>query len=198
MPRISPERRQARREQIARAAVEQFAARGIHSTSMANIIDASGLSAGALYTHFTGKDEIITYVARTTVSGIFTGFSELLHRSPPPSPGALMERITERIDSADVPVGFIVQVWSEAVTNPSVRDAANEVYGEAFGFLHQYSRSWLSTAGGLDGQQADAQAPRQARLFISLIYAHILQSSMLDSYETPTFLDDVAGLFPSG
>ena len=71
MVRVSSEYMQARRDRIARAAIDQFSFRGIHLTSMSNIIEASGLSAGTIYNHFKGKNEIIAYVARTTCSELF-------------------------------------------------------------------------------------------------------------------------------
>lgn len=194
MPKISEAQRQARREQIGRAAVEQFAARGIHSTSMANIVDASGLSAGAIYTHFAGKDEIITYVAGTTVSGVFTGLDGLLNSDPLPTHGELMALITARIEQAEVPTGFIVQIWAEAITNPKVHTAANEVYANAFEFFREYATLWLSTSGGLDVRQARSQAPHQARVLLSLIYAYLLQVSILDDYRTTDFLSDISDI----
>lgn len=194
MPKISESRRQARREQIAHAAVEQFAARGIHSTSMANIVEGSGLSFGAIYTHFASKDEIIAYVARTNAGSVFTDLEGLLDSDPLPAPERLMALISEQIVQAEVPTGFIVQVWAEAITNPAVRDAANEVYTAAFEFFREYAALWLSTGGGLDPRQARTQAPRQARVMLSLIYAHILQTSLLDRYRTSDFLDDTADL----
>ena len=45
MPKVSPEHMQARRDQIAHAAIAQFAQRGIHLTSIADIVTASELSA---------------------------------------------------------------------------------------------------------------------------------------------------------
>lgn len=191
MPKISEAQRQARRDQIARAAVEQFAARGIHSTSIANIVEASGLSAGALYTHFAGKDEIIAHVARATVSGLFTGLEALLETDPLPAPDELIAHVVEGLAQAEVPTGFIVQVWSEAIANPAVHSAANDVYADAFQFLREYAFMWLSTGGGLDVRQARALAPRQARVLVGLIYAHILQASLLDGYSTADFLSDI-------
>ncbi|SJN12900.1 Transcriptional regulator, TetR family [Leucobacter sp. 7(1)] len=193
MPKISEAQRQSRREQIARAAVAEFAVRGIHPTSMANIVAASGLSAGALYTHFSGKDEIIAYVARQTVGGVFQGLEGLLGAEVLPTPPELIAQITERISSAEVPTGFIVQVWAEAITNPSVHDAANEVYGGAFEFLRSYSARWLTERSEEGGLPEVGQTERQARVLLSLIYAHILQLSLLDAYRTDEFLRDITG-----
>lgn len=197
VPKISEAQRQSRREQIARAAVAEFSVRGIHPTSMANIVAASGLSAGALYTHFSGKDEIIAYVARQTVGGVFQGLEGLLGAEVLPTPSELIAQITDRIASAEVSTGFIVQVWAEAITNPSVHDAANEVYGGAFEFLRSYSARWLAERSARGGAPEAGHAERQARVLLSLIYAHILQLSLLDTYRTEEFLQDIAG-WPSG
>ncbi|MGE3872078.1 MAG: TetR/AcrR family transcriptional regulator [Parvibaculaceae bacterium] len=49
MPKISDEKRLARRMQILEAAWTCFQKQGLHATTMADIINASGLSAGAVY-----------------------------------------------------------------------------------------------------------------------------------------------------
>src|SRR3712207_9349329 len=59
MPRVTDEHRLARREQILDAATATFAAQGFQATGMAEIIAASGLSAGAVYRYFTSKDQLI-------------------------------------------------------------------------------------------------------------------------------------------
>src|SRR3712207_9276432 len=59
MPRVTDEHRRARREQILDAATATFAAQGFQATGMAEVIAASGLSAGAVYRYFTSKDQLI-------------------------------------------------------------------------------------------------------------------------------------------
>lgn len=192
MPKVSAEHMQARRDQIARAAIEQFSLRGIHSTSMANITEASGLSAGAIYTHFAGKDEIIAYVARTTIDGVFSGVQGLLDAEPLPNLDEVLGFITERIAHADVSSGLIVQVWSEAVTNTAVRQIANEVYTHALGFLREYVTIWLTASEGIDLRQAREQAPSQARVLLSLVYSHILQDALIDTHDRRVLASDYA------
>jgi AcrR family transcriptional regulator len=63
MPRVSEAHREARRQQVLDAAVTCFARDGFHQTSMADILRQSGLSAGAVYSYFSGKEEIIAAVA---------------------------------------------------------------------------------------------------------------------------------------
>jgi len=50
MPRRSEEHMAMRREQVLHAALRCFAEQGFHATSMADVIQASGLSAGSVST----------------------------------------------------------------------------------------------------------------------------------------------------
>ncbi|MBP6684256.1 MAG: TetR family transcriptional regulator [Leucobacter sp.] len=186
MPKVSPEHMQARRDQIAHAAIAQFAQRGIHLTSIADIVTASELSAGAIYTHFTGKHDIIAYVAQTAFTSIFSGVEKMASTQPLPTPDDLIDRIHSGITNAEIPSGMIVQIWGEAATNPDVRAAVNQVYGRALGVLTGYSERWLATA---DEQCASApqQADSLARLMISIIYSQILQTSLIDGYDAGAF-----------
>jgi AcrR family transcriptional regulator len=63
MPKISEEKRQARRLQILDAATRCFARDGFHATSMADIVRESKLSPGAIYCYFRGKHEIVAAIA---------------------------------------------------------------------------------------------------------------------------------------
>jgi TetR/AcrR family transcriptional regulator, transcriptional repressor of aconitase len=59
MPRLSPARAAARRQQITDAALRCFAERGFHKVTMQDVVRASGLSPGSIYSHFSSKEEIV-------------------------------------------------------------------------------------------------------------------------------------------
>ena len=59
MPRLTDATKAARRAQIIEAAIACFIERGYTNTSMSDIIKASGLSSGSIYSHFTGKEDIL-------------------------------------------------------------------------------------------------------------------------------------------
>jgi AcrR family transcriptional regulator len=63
MPKISQNQREARRQQILDAALACFSEDGFHQTGMAAIVQRSGLSHGAVYGYFAGKDDIIEALA---------------------------------------------------------------------------------------------------------------------------------------
>ncbi|WP_392673692.1 TetR/AcrR family transcriptional regulator [Streptomyces sp. LN785] len=62
MPKVSQAHLDARRQQIIDAARARFAAHGFARTSMTDLVEASGLSIGAIYRYFKGKDEIVTAI----------------------------------------------------------------------------------------------------------------------------------------
>ena len=59
MPRLTDATKAARRAQIIEAAISCFLEKGYTTTSMSDIIKASGLSSGSIYSHFSGKEDIL-------------------------------------------------------------------------------------------------------------------------------------------
>jgi AcrR family transcriptional regulator len=59
MPKRDAAHMGAQREKIIRAAIECIADKGIERSSISDICERAELSAGALYVHFSNKDEII-------------------------------------------------------------------------------------------------------------------------------------------
>ena len=74
MPRVSAAHEREVRDRIVRAAVGVFDDRGYHRATMQDIVRASGLSVGAIYTYFEGKDEL--FLAACVLS-MDQGFGEL-------------------------------------------------------------------------------------------------------------------------
>jgi AcrR family transcriptional regulator len=58
MPRLTPTTRAARRQEILDAARRCFARRGFSATTIADLCEESGISAGGIYTHFENKHAI--------------------------------------------------------------------------------------------------------------------------------------------
>ncbi|MDH3732200.1 MAG: TetR/AcrR family transcriptional regulator [Gemmatimonadota bacterium] len=58
MPRVTDEYREARRVEILRAASACFSERGFRATHMRDVARQAGLSTGAVYRYFPGKEEL--------------------------------------------------------------------------------------------------------------------------------------------
>jgi AcrR family transcriptional regulator len=119
MPKVSEEHLAARRRQILDAALVCFSRGGFHQTSMQQIFEESGLSPGAVYRYFKGKEEIVQAIAAET----FGEFAAALQTGPPGRPDEIFERLLDAIDSVelrDQRMRLALQVWGEAVVNPRV------------------------------------------------------------------------------
>jgi AcrR family transcriptional regulator len=126
VPRVSAAHEQKVRDRILAAAALVFAEKGYHSSTIADVVRESGLSVGAIYSHFSGKDELI----RLTCDQIAArGLDELAVRLAPATTTA--ERLAiairlyvETIDEYEGAPGQVslVQAWAEADREPGVRE----------------------------------------------------------------------------
>jgi AcrR family transcriptional regulator len=126
VPRLSPAQEQHVRDRIIRAAVEVFAEKGYHRATIADVVGRSGLSVGAIYTHFTGKEELFLQSC-DLMSG--QGLDELAIRLAPLTSAAdrLRAAIAYYVETIDEFQGApgqvgLVRAWSEAGEEPGVRD----------------------------------------------------------------------------
>jgi len=124
LPKISEQKREARRQQILDAALACFSDDGFHQTGMADIVARSGLSHGAVYLYFQSKDDLIAALADDRHRGEAV-LNSVARHSDNPLAGlrALVDAYTrwlvEPAGEARRRVG--VHGWAEALRNPRVR-----------------------------------------------------------------------------
>src|SRR3954463_8979426 len=118
MPRVTQEYRDARRDEIADAALRCFAERGVQRTSMADIIAESGLSAGAIYGHFESKQQLVVDVARRVLGSRVLELGAMNRADALPSPGEIVGLFVKRVTDDFLDARLIVQFWGEGVTDP--------------------------------------------------------------------------------
>ncbi|HEX6473265.1 MAG TPA: TetR/AcrR family transcriptional regulator [Streptosporangiaceae bacterium] len=116
MPRLTERSRQARRRRILDAAQRCFARSGFRATSMQEIFTESGLSAGAVYSHFASKEEIIDTIAEEVIHAITVPLHGALAADEPPPLGDVLECVLDSLQRADV-AAIAITVWGEAVRN---------------------------------------------------------------------------------
>lgn len=126
MPRVSHEHEQQVRDRIVRAATAVFAEKGYHGATIADVVARSGLSVGAIYTYFRGKDELFLLACDVTAE---RGLDELGVRLAPLTStrerlDAALAYFVETIDTFDGEPGqaSLVRAWAEADAEPDVRD----------------------------------------------------------------------------
>jgi len=127
MPRLTQCTRDARRQQILTAARRCFTRNGFQATSMQDIFAEAGLSAGAVYSHFTGKDEIITAIANEVIGKITSAAGTALPGDEPPALDEVLAQIFDTLQQADVaPIAIIV--WGEAIRDQALGQRLSALY----------------------------------------------------------------------
>jgi AcrR family transcriptional regulator len=127
MPRVTAAHEQAVRRRIVDAALRTFAEKGYHGTTMQDIVRESGLSVGAIYTYFRGKDEL--FVASCDASqalGLAALADRVAHGRTTVEKLAIAVGFyldaVDGIDGAPGMASFLVAEWAQAEHDPEVRD----------------------------------------------------------------------------
>ena len=180
MPKISPEHRQMRQQQILEAAWRCFHRAGVQATTMQDIIAESGLSASAMYRYFAGKDDIIVAAIGSSLSRLGQLLEPILEAPQQCSVPALVQQVTTAIESFTARPGYnlcriALHGWSEAQRNERLRGLMRDFYAAFRDRLADRVRRW-QTEGALDA----AAAPQDvAQTLLSLILGFVVQSAIV-------------------
>jgi AcrR family transcriptional regulator len=127
MPRLTERTRDARRQQILGAAQRCFTRNGFQATSMQDIFAEAGLSAGAVYSHFTGKNEIITAIAEDVIDKITSAVGAALPGDESPTLDEALDCFFATLQRLDIaPIAVIV--WAEAIRDPALSQRLSGLY----------------------------------------------------------------------
>src|SRR2546423_3051808 len=123
MPKVTDAHLEARRRQIVEAAIACFAREGFHRTTMQDICREADLSAGAIYSYFKGKEQIIEAIAAERHSRE-AAFFEAGRAAATPGE-ALREVGRAFFRSLDAPGErrrrrVVIQLWAEALRNDTI------------------------------------------------------------------------------
>ncbi|MGO8875815.1 MAG: TetR/AcrR family transcriptional regulator [Acidimicrobiales bacterium] len=184
MPRITEERREARREQVLEAARACLQEHGLEAVSMEMIIARSGLSTGAVYGYFKGKDQIINAVVTEGTAAMAADLEPVLSNpAPPPLPefveqvlGAVVGFGGHKRDDID---RLLVSLhgWSHSQSDPDLKAATRSSYSGLRRLFLAVVRRWQA-AGTLD---AAADADGVAELLTSITLGFVAQRALAGS-----------------
>ena len=127
MPRVSQQHEREVRDRIVRAAISVFAERGFHRATMQDIVRASGLSVGAIYTYFRSKSDLI-------LAGC-----DLITDQELAQLGTRLAKVTSYRERIAAAIGYwfdnlaveqtgrgsgflLLQAWAEVETDPAIRE----------------------------------------------------------------------------
>lgn len=195
MPKISKARQDARRLQILEAARRCFYRRGLHETTMANIIRASGLSAGGVYLYFKNKDEIILTAVVRSLEGVRNILIEIVERNDFSSVGQLVTQVALGIDHFSIRHGYDLRSlallgWSEAQTNAEVRRAMRPPYQKFLSIL----AAAIERGRQRGAINSMASSKETASVILSLLLGNVVQGALLENNASRKLSVGIRGL----
>jgi TetR/AcrR family transcriptional regulator, transcriptional repressor of aconitase len=197
MPRITDERREARREQILEAARACLQEHGLEAVSMEMIIARSGLSTGAVYGYFKGKDEIINAVIVDGTRAMAEDLAPILmNPDPPPLPEFVSQVLRTVVSFGQHKKGGIdrLQVslhgWSHSQSDPQLKAAARVGYGGLRELFKDAVRRWQE-AGKID-VAVDPEAV--AQLLTSITLGFVAQRTLAGSADVAAHVSALEAL----
>jgi AcrR family transcriptional regulator len=179
MPRLSEKTRAQRRQHILTSAWTCFSRGGFHTTSMDQVITATGMSARAVYRYFGSKEEIIHASAEEGVRRVRDIFSGLLDRDPIPAPAEtltlIVAELRSRTNNPDYDMTRLaLQTWAEALRDPILQKRARALYLETLDHIAELARRWRDDGHLPPNSDTNAVAATLFSLMHGLIVMHHL------------------------
>jgi AcrR family transcriptional regulator len=189
MPRLTPRTRDARRQQILGAAQRCFTRNGFQATSMQDIFAEAGLSAGSVYSHFTGKDEIISAIADDVIGKITATAGATHPGNEPPTPDQALEAVLTTLQQADIaPIAVII--WGEAIRDPALRNRLSALYRHLADHFTKLVR--ISQERGTTDPATPAEHTAQVLTALGPAFLH--QLAFGPGIDAPTFTQGLRAL----
>ena len=184
MPRITDQQREARREQVLEAARACLQEHGLEAVSMEMIIARSGLSTGAVYNHFKGKDQIISAMVTEGTAAMAEQLEPVLtDPQPPPLPDFVDQLLRavvgfDRQKNDDIDRLLVsIHGWSHSQSDPELKATTRTSYSGLRKGLTDVVRRWQ--AAETFDPAADPKAV--AELLTSIILGFVAQRALAGS-----------------
>lgn len=187
MPKVTDAHRESRREQITAAALACFADTGFQRTSMADIIAASGLSAGAIYLHFASKQQIVLAVARR-VLGRRLGDLDGMTGHAIVDPVSTLEVLLGGMVDDILDTRLLMQLWGESTTDPELGALVDEIFDTLRTAITRYLGAWAAHRG-IDAPEAWAR--RSFPAFLALAQGFMVQRALLPTFDAAAYFASV-------
>ncbi len=175
----------ASREAILNAAEMLIRERGVGAMSVADIIAASGTSAGAIYHHFESKQDIVLAIAERALA---RPIQAAIQDTGPVTPAELFRLAAARVAAEAETAPVLLQIWAGAAADERLRDLLR---GRAAGLpmgVAAHVEQWCET----HGYPGDSVAV--ASLLVGLVMGLVIQSSLFDDF----VVDDYVALAVEG
>ncbi len=156
VPRVSDAHRQARREQIADAAVRVLRRNGMSDTSIAQISAECELSIGAIYANFENKADLARFVATRLFDWRISELDALTRRTAMVTPRDLLAVLLASLADPNRPAPTVIlQFWSEASVDEDLRAVLTEQVGRLCASAQHALVPWAAARAAATGSDDD-------------------------------------------
>ena len=199
MPRITDERREARREQVLEAARACLQEHGLEAVSMEMIIARSGLSTGAVYGYFKGKDQIINAVVTEGTAAMAEDLAPVLTNPQPPPLPEFVEQVLRTATNFGRHKGDIDRLlvslhgWSHSQSDPELKAATRTSYSGLRKLFADVVRRWQAV--GTFDAMADPEAV--AEFLTSVTLGFVAQRALAGSADVKAHVAALVALMNS-
>ncbi len=198
MAKLSEEQKLARRLQILNAGWRCFDRNGLHATRMDDIIAEAGLSAGAVYSYFKNKDDLVQAALTTSMTGLAERLRPTLESDNPAPPAVLLENIASAIEAFTKRDGFDLKRiallgWAESQRDERLKGIMRAFYDAFLAQLMGCIARWKA-AGVLDGS---ADTEPLARALLALLLGYTVQAAVVGGIDPSILRQGVEKLVTS-
>jgi AcrR family transcriptional regulator len=124
MPKVSIEHGEQIRSRIVEAAIAVVSARGFYDATIQEVVRESGLSVGAIYTYFDGKEELLAAACQAALERELEALAAELALAP--TVRAKLEIAVrywfDFLSDDHIGSGFMVETWAMARQQPVIRE----------------------------------------------------------------------------
>lgn len=198
MAKLSEEQRLARRQQILNAGWRCFERNGLHATRMDDIIAEAGLSAGAVYSYFKNKDDLIRAALTTSMTGLAERLRPMLESDNLPPPAILLEGIVVAVEDFAKRDGFDLKRiallgWAESQRDEQLKEIMQAFYAAFVAQLAGCVSRWKK-AGLVIPSVTDDHI---ARALLALVIGYVVQAAVVGGINPKILRQGVEGLVTS-
>ncbi len=167
------------REAILTAAAQLIRDQGVGATSIADIVTASGTSAGAIYHHFDSKVDIVRAVAARAIAVPLTA---ALAEQGPVSPVELFTLAANRValDAESAPL--LLQVWAGASSDPALHALMIEEAGPLRVGVAGHLQAWCNEHGIGD------RALSVGQMVVGMVLGLIIQTRLFPEFDADAYV----------
>lgn len=191
MPRVTDAHRQARRDEIADAAVRVLRRNGVSSTSISQIVKESGLSAGAIYANFENKAELAKYIAQSLLDWRVGELEAATADGAVRSPTEVLRALFATMEQDPPPIPLILQFWGEATVDPDLHAVLTDTVTALRDVLERAIRAW---GAAQDTDDVDALVHRTAIAMIVMCQGYLANSALLGWVDFGDYLDTATAM----